>query len=82
MRWLLERGADVHARDKRGNTPSQLAKQQEIIGQPSDYRAKSVNWYPLVDFTMYLQYRSICVVLHETGAGIGAQVALPSSLLQ
>jgi hypothetical protein len=42
VRLLLEHGANVNARDKSGNTPSQLTRQQEILRLLSEYCSKSV----------------------------------------
>ena len=42
MRLLLEHGADVNARDKLGQTPSQLTNQQDILELLSKYGAKSI----------------------------------------
>ena len=39
-RLLLEHGADVNARDKSGNTPSQFTTQQEILELLSEYGAE------------------------------------------
>ena len=42
VRLLLEHGADVNACDRLGRTPSQLARQREIVELLSEHRAKSI----------------------------------------
>jgi ankyrin repeat protein len=44
VRLLLEHGADVNARDKKGRSPSQLTRQQEIVELLSKYGAESAEY--------------------------------------
>ena len=42
VRLLLEHGADIDARDKRGRSPSQLTKQEDIVGLLFEYGGEAV----------------------------------------
>jgi hypothetical protein len=58
VQLLLENGADLYARDDDGLTPFDIASSygwEETVQLLSEYRAKSVKWFRLVDFTIQLQ---------------------------